>query len=65
MSSPARARKKKPVYSAHPSLSRVQGMMEKLKERTGKTLDVDNWSASSRGTPGSSTASRSPLTAAT
>jgi hypothetical protein len=39
MSGAARARKKKPVYSAHPSLGMVQGMMAKLKERTGKTLD--------------------------
>ena len=39
MSGAARARKKKPVYSVHPSLGMVQGMMAKLKERTGKTLD--------------------------
>ena len=39
MSGPVRARKKKPLYSAHPSLERVQGMMAKLKERTGKTLE--------------------------
>ena len=39
MSDPTRARKKKPVYSVHPSLGMVQGMMAKLQERTGKTLD--------------------------
>jgi hypothetical protein len=39
MSGAARARKKKPVYSVHPSLGMVQGRMAKLKERTGKTLE--------------------------
>ena len=34
-----KAKPAKSLYSVHPSLSMVQGQMEKLKERTGKTLD--------------------------
>ncbi len=39
MSGPARARKKKPLYSPHPLLERTEAMTAKLKEKTGKTLE--------------------------